>query len=92
MDYSNEHITTLEDAVNTLPENHPDRWMHLYDLGDGLLSRFERTQCMDDLNRGLNAIEETLNSMPNDPYRVACLLFLSNALQSRFKRTGSIDD
>jgi len=48
---------------------------------------------MDDLNEVVEAMEESVKSTPYDHLkRVIFLLNLSNALLSRFERTGSMDN
>src|SRR5579871_6687221 len=58
-----------------------------------LISRFDRTGSMDDLNRAITMNEQAVAWTPEDhPNRGAMLTNLGNVLQRRFDRTGSMDD
>ena len=86
-------IVTKEQAVESTPDDHPDRAGCLNNLGIALQSRFERTGSMDDLDRAIVTNEQAVESTPDDhPDRAMYLNNLGNALQRRFERTGSMDD
>ena len=86
-------IVTNEQAVESTPDDHPDRAMYLNNLGIALQSRFERTGSMEDLDRAIVTNEQAVESTPDGhPDRAMYLNNLGNALQRRFERTGSMDD
>ena len=58
-----------------------------------LLSRFERTGSMYDLNRAITLNEQAVTFTPKDhPNLYARLSNLGDSLQSRYQQTGSMDD
>ena len=91
MDDLDRAIVTNEQAVESTPDDHPDRAMYLNNLGIALQSRFERTGSMDDLDRAIVTNEQAVELTPDDhPNRAMYLNNLGNALQSRFE-TDRID-
>jgi hypothetical protein len=82
-----------EQAVASTPDDHPNRGGRLNNLGTALLSRFEITRSIDDLNRAIRIIEQALAFTPEDHSdRVGILNNLESVLQSRFEMTGSMND
>ena len=66
MDDLDRAIVTNEQAVESTPDDHPDRAMYLNNLGSALQSRFERTGSMDDLDRAIVTNEQAVESTPDD--------------------------
>ena len=82
-----------EQAVESTPDDHPNRVAWLNNLGNALQSRFERTGSMEDLERAIVTKEQAVESVPDGhPDRATCLNNLGIALQRRFERTGSMED
>lgn len=57
MDDLNFAIEVADIAVNSTPQDHPDRAILLNYLGTYLKGRFERTGSMDDLNRAIDVTD-----------------------------------
>ena len=62
----NRAIMMEENAVESIPDDHPDRAMYLNNLGIALQSRFERTGSMEDLDRAIVTKEQAVESTPDD--------------------------
>lgn len=52
-------------AVNSMPQDHPDRAKLLSTLGTSLGRRFERTGSIDDLNRAVEVADTAVKSTPD---------------------------
>lgn len=89
-------ITAIEQAVASIPEDHPDhphRAGRLNNLGNVLQRRFECTGSIDDLERAITMQEEAVAFTPDwQPDYAKYLNTLGNALLSKFERIGSMDD
>src|SRR5438046_267929 len=82
-----------EQAVESIPDDHPDHAGGLNNLGNALQRRFKRTGSIEDLDRAIVTREQAVESTPDDhPDHAGMLSNLGIALQSRFKRTGSLED
>ncbi|KAK3391203.1 CHAT domain-containing protein [Podospora didyma] len=93
IDDLNRAVDIASRAVDTTPQDHPDRAAILSSLGNSLGTRFQRTGSIDDLNRAVDvtsiAVDITLQDHPD---RTTILSGLGYWLGTRFQRTGSIDD
>ena len=79
MDDLDRAIMTNEQAVESTPDDHPNRAGCLNNLGIALQSRFERTGSMDDLDRAIVTNEQAVESTPDDhPDRAGMLNNLGN--------------
>src|SRR5271154_6108509 len=86
-------VKLAERAVESQPNDDPDRPKYLTILATAFQGRFDLMGLMDDLNRAIAAIGRAILCAPNDhPDRAAYLGGLATALQNRFERTGLIDD
>ena len=79
--------------VETVPEEHPDRILHLRTLAAQLTSRYERTGSIADLENAISVTQDVVNIMPEDyPNQAGLLSNLGAQLESRYARTGAIED
>ena len=86
-----QNTEVLESALSQVPES--ERWGLLHTIGIQLLTRFERTNSIDDLDWAITMEERAFEFTSNEnPYHGAILNNLGSALQIRFKRTGSMAD
>ena len=82
-----------KEAVDSTPENHPDRVERLHNLAYILHLRFQQTGTMEDLERGIVVANDIVDlTSKSHPERADRLNHLGNILQTRFKLTGTIDD
>lgn len=88
-----EAIRTEHNAVNATPENHPDRTLHLHNLGNRLHKLFRRTKAISDLEEAIRIGQAAVDATPeNSAERAGRLANLGVRLRDRFDRTGSMDD
>ncbi|MEU6408167.1 tetratricopeptide repeat protein [Microbispora sp. NPDC046933] len=74
--------------LSATPADHPQRALCLSSLGIVLLTRFERTGAMADLDEAIQRGRQAVQLTPADhPNRIGILNNLRNALQSRPDRT-----
>jgi tetratricopeptide (TPR) repeat protein len=86
-------IDLLRQAIQVVPENHPDLPMHLSNLGVGLQTWYRRTGELADLDEAIKAGRDAVDMTPADhPDRPMYVSNLSAGLQSRFGRTGDLAD
>ncbi|CAI7647776.1 unnamed protein product [Penicillium manginii] len=91
--YTGSAVEFADMAVESTPEDHPDRARWLFKVGNRLRIRFKRTGSMDNLNRAIEVVDMAVNSRPNDhPDQARWLNSLGSLLGMRFERTGSMDD
>ncbi|KAH8796745.1 CHAT domain-containing protein [Hyaloscypha finlandica] len=58
LDDLNRAIKYIDMAVDTIPQDYPNRATYLSNLGNRLVTRFDQTGSMDDLNRALSLYKE----------------------------------
>lgn len=86
-------IETLERAVATVPQNHPDRATCLPSLAMALGGRYERNGAANDLDRAISFMEEAISLLPQDDInRPVHLVDLSTLLRMRGERTWFMVD
>ena len=86
-------IARSEEAVESIPEGHPNRAVYLSNFGRQLSRRHERTGNLQDLEAAIARSEEAVKSTPQDhPDRVGLLNNLGCHLSSRHERTGNLQD
>ena len=82
-------ITVGQEAVDTIPADHPDLLAVLSNLGIALQVRFGRTGRPADLDQAITVGQQAVDAAPADhPGRLLVLSNLGNALRTRFERTG----
>src|SRR5947199_80348 len=85
----NHAIQSAQNAVNTTPEDSPDRAGRLNNLGTKFGSRYGRTGEMADLEEAIRAAQKAVDSTPEDhPDRAGRLNNLGNNLGRRYERDG----
>lgn len=94
MQHIDEAIEILDDAVNATPEGDP---VCVVGLGIALCTRSKfnaiEDRPDDDLDRAIKLLERAVSMTPkDDPELGNRLLFLGNALQTRFENQNSISD
>ncbi|KAK9311150.1 CHAT domain-containing protein [Lipomyces starkeyi] len=88
-----EAIQIGRQAVDTTPDDHPDRARHLNNLGVHLSNRYSRTGAIVDLEEAIQVIRQAVDAILEDhPDRAACLNNLGNHLSDRYSRTGAMID
>ncbi|KAH7131154.1 CHAT domain-containing protein [Dactylonectria macrodidyma] len=88
-----EAIRTARQAVDSTPDDHPDRAGRLNNLGTKLGQRYGRTGEMVDLEEAIRTARQAVDSTPDDhPHRAAWSNNLGNKLESRYERTGEMAD
>ena len=88
-----ESIKIEHRAVNATPENHPNRALHLRNLGNKLFELFLRTKSLSELEEAISVGQTAIDAMPeNGADRLVCLSHMAVRFHSRYRRTGSIDD
>lgn len=88
-----EAIRIEHSAVNATPENHPDRTLHLHNLGNKLFELFLRTKAISDLEEAIRIGQAAIDATPeNSAERAGHLANLGIKFHHRFSRTGSMDD
>jgi len=86
-------IRAVQQAINSTPEDHPDRAGKLNNLGNKLESRYKRTGGIADLEAAIQVAEQAVDSTPEDhPDRAGRLNNLGNKLDRRYDRTGDMAD
>jgi tetratricopeptide (TPR) repeat protein len=91
--YLDEAVTTLREAADATPADHPDRARALSNLGGALHVRFDRTGELTDLNAAVTAGRKAVDSTPvGHPDRAVRLSNLGFTLQVRSERTRELDD
>jgi len=86
-------IARSEEAVEGIPEDHPNRAQWLSSLGSFLHSRYERTGNLQDLEAAIARSEAAVEATPGDhPDRARSLNNLGSHLSSRYERTGNLQD
>ncbi|KAI9896028.1 hypothetical protein N3K66_009097 [Trichothecium roseum] len=89
----NRAVDVASEALDSTPQDHPDRAAYLNNLGNWLGTRFDRTGSINDLNRAVDVASEAVDSTPQDhPDRAVVLNNLGNWLGKRFDRIGSINN
>jgi hypothetical protein len=87
MDDLDQAIMTMEHAVASTPDDHPDRAGRLNSWGVALQRRFERTGSMGDLDRAITMKEQAVASNPDDhPNHAMYLSSLGSSLLSGFEK------
>jgi CHAT domain-containing protein len=88
----NAAVKAVEDfGVTTMDDLH--RAMLLNNLGQTLVSRFQRTDSIGDLNAALHANQKANECAPeNDPMKPLYMTNLAGALHHRFESLGVLDD
>ncbi|KAF5593193.1 30S ribosomal S17P protein [Fusarium pseudocircinatum] len=77
-----------QQALNTMPNNYPDRSRHQHDIGIKLARKFTITNAMKDLDDGIQSLREAVDSTPKShPYRAVFLHSLANALIQKGSET-----
>ena len=80
----NRAITKMEEAIQSMAAEHPDRAICLTNLGIALQNRFERTTSTEDLEHAILMWEEALNSRTAPPSsRLRAAVLCSNLLIDR---------
>ncbi|QHY98253.1 CHAT domain protein [Streptomyces sp. S4.7] len=86
-------INSLQTVIRDLPADHPDRAVHLANLGASLSIRFGRTRDVADLDSAVSATQAAVDAMlASHPDRAKCLSNLAVMLQARFKQAGDVED
>ncbi|KAL2812794.1 CHAT domain-containing protein [Aspergillus cavernicola] len=100
-------IRRLQEALDRLPDNHPDRASRLRDLGAGYYERYYRVQqaegyqaasipqlkALEDLNMAIQRLQEALDLTPdNHPDRASQLQNLGLGHYSRYQRSVAQED
>ncbi|MFD4231396.1 CHAT domain-containing protein, partial [Streptomyces sp. NPDC058545] len=86
-------VTTVQEAVDAIPTDHPNRAECLNNLGTALGVRFERTGDPSDLDQAVTTAQEAVDAIPTDhPDRAVSLSILGAALRVRFERAGQLSD
>ena len=86
-------IVTKEQAVESTPDDHPDRCMYLNNLANALQERFKRMGLMDDFERAIVANEQALACDTAPPsMRLKAANSCSDLLisQKRYSRAKSV--
>jgi hypothetical protein len=79
--------------VDATPTGHPDRGRRMHYLGIALRTRFGRVGVLADLDAGIRAVEEAIQTTAADQPEYATMLSdLGMALRARFERTGAESD
>ncbi|KAK8855360.1 CHAT domain-containing protein [Apiospora arundinis] len=88
-----EAIQVARQAVETTPEDHPNRAGWLNNLGNRLSNRYSRTRAMADLEEAIQTGRQAVEATPEDhPNRVVILNNLGLHLGNRYSRTGAMAD
>jgi tetratricopeptide (TPR) repeat protein len=88
-----EAISVARQAVESTPDDHPNRAACLNNLGVMLGTRYERTGEMGDLEEAISVAREAVESTLDDhPDRAGKLSSLGNKLGRRYERTGEMGD
>jgi tetratricopeptide (TPR) repeat protein len=88
-----ESIGVCREALDLLPESHPNRSSSLSNLASVLLTRFQQTCQLADLEESIGVCREALNLPPGShPNRSSSLSNLASALLTRFQQTGQLTD
>ena len=86
-------VSMIERALKSVPPNHPNRSVYLYNSGKSLLTRFTRNNDLQDLDCAIESYTLAISLAPPEHPNVAMYLnSLGNALQSRYTQVGSIED
>ena len=86
-------ITLFQEAVDATPVGHPDRPMHLSNLGTALRTRFDRFDRQADLDQAIAVGQQAVDAtLVGDSSRHMYLGNLGMALRARFERTGQRAD
>lgn len=86
-------VSLCERIIGVIGVDHPYRTSMLSNLGNALLTRFEASGEINDLDRGIHSFETALAATsPNDPERNMDLSNLGTALVNRYERTGDVAD
>ena len=73
--------------------DNPDRAIRLNNLGNVLITRFERSGTVTYLDEGIQALRDALAATPGDnPSRAVMFSNLGNSLRIRFERSGALED
>jgi tetratricopeptide (TPR) repeat protein len=85
-------ISSLEDAVQFTPDGHADKPARLNNLGNSLLTRFERLGEMEDIEKAISSHENAMQLTPDGHADKPCLLNnLGNSLLRRIERLGEME-
>ncbi|KAF4992963.1 hypothetical protein FDECE_13547 [Fusarium decemcellulare] len=82
----------LQTALDSMPENHPNRAGCLRDLGRLWFQRFQKTSSVPDLDSAIRKMELAADSIANGPDQVDKLSVLGEYLRLRFMKLQSIAD
>ncbi|KAG8793406.1 hypothetical protein FRC16_010958 [Serendipita sp. 398] len=89
----NRKIEIEEEAVRFTPDSHPSKPSQLNNLGNYLLTRFERLGNINDIDSAIARHQAAVNLTPDGhPDKPNPLNNLGTSLLSRFKRLGNLDD
>ncbi|RYP49514.1 hypothetical protein DL768_004780 [Monosporascus sp. mg162] len=81
------------EAVKATPCDHPDRVGRLINLAASLLTRFQRTGDVNDLNMAIERNEEAVEAVPRDyPDQADMLTNLAVSFSIKYERTGDLSD
>ncbi|THU91192.1 hypothetical protein K435DRAFT_841129 [Dendrothele bispora CBS 962.96] len=90
---SRHDLTDLRRAVDLSPKGHPDEAKYLHNLGNVILTRFDRLGGLDDLEDAIDlmrrAVELTPDGQLTKPGRLTAF---GDALETRFVRLGEVND
>ncbi|MFE5536045.1 hypothetical protein [Streptomyces sp. NPDC056492] len=85
-------IDRFREALSAVSEG-PGRAMYLYNLGEALYTRFDRTGAIEDLESAVTLLGEAALATPDEGiYRALVLTGLAGALRARYERTGAPRD
>jgi CHAT domain-containing protein/tetratricopeptide (TPR) repeat protein len=85
-------ILETQNAVNLMPQNHPDRSTYLVDLADCFRTRFVQLGDLKDLEHALALAKEVADDdLGSNSSKSACLYILETMLSQKFERTGDIE-
>ncbi|MCJ1242699.1 hypothetical protein MMC14_010708 [Varicellaria rhodocarpa] len=88
-----EAIQVGQEAVDTTPQDHPNRAVRLNNLGGGLGNRYSRTGAIADLEEAIQVGREAVDATPQDHSdRARYLNNLGVRLCDRYLRTGAMAD
>ena len=77
-------------ALNALPENNVHRVGHHGNFGGALISRFNRTGSVEDLDKAIKTLATGVKiPTENNRYRARCLQNYRNALRRSFEHEGT---
>ena len=85
-------ISLLNDFVQLIDDNDPNRYHWLLKLAMSYSIRFGQFDQLSDLTESISTLEDILPLCPNDNARAGSLNNLGHLLRKRFERLGDLDD